>query len=244
MKNVLLIILLLLFFIPVLPGQSFYFGPKAGSSIGFQRWDNFQQSPLFSYHGAFFVESYSEENEFNSLYAQLGWHNRGSAYRNQRHININTNTLFNVPTKNFIFSNLVLAVGGKRKQFINKKLLSYYMVGLRGEYTVQTNLKEYNEINSYYNRPFYPEDDHVKKFNYGISVGGGFEYKMKKMVAGILEFSIHPDLSRQYEQPPIPDVYDPYTQQNTTIRERKIKNITLEISLGLRFLRKVIYLDY
>ena len=228
----------------ILKGQSFYFGPKVGSSIGFQRWENFQQSPLFSYHGAFFIESYSEENELNALYAQLGWHNRGSAYRNQRHISIDGD-VFDVPTKDFIFSNAVLAVGGKRRQVINKKLNSYYIIGLRGEYTVLTNLDEYNDFNAYFNQPFYPDNDFVRDFNYGVTVGGGFEYKLSKMIAGILEFSIHPDLSRQYEQPPLPNMPDPWNPGNlVTIRERRIKNITLEVSLGFRFLRKVVYLDY
>jgi len=226
------------------PGQSFYFGPKLGPSIGFQRWENFQQSPLFSYHGAFFIESYSEDNPDNSLYAQIGWHNRGSAFRNQRFITID-NLIVDVPTKNFIFSNAVLALGGKRKQTINKKLNSYYIIGLRGEYTVLTNLSEYDSFNQYFNQPFYPDNQFVKKWNYGVTVGGGFEYKLSKMVAGILEFSVHPDLSRQYEQPPLGSIPDPWNPGNlVTLREKRIKNITLEISLGFRFLRKVIYLDY
>jgi hypothetical protein len=225
-------------------GQSFYFGPKGGASIGFQRWENFQQSPLLSYHGAFFMESYSEENPDNSLFAQIGWHNRGSAFRNQRFITIDGD-LINVPTKNFVFSNAVLGVGGKRKQKINKKLHSYYLIGLRAEYTVLTNLSDYDEFNKFFNQPFYPDNQFVKKFNYGVTVGGGFEYKLNKMVGGILEFSIQPDLSRQYEQPPLPSIPDPWNPGRLiTARERRIKNITLELSLGLRFLRKVIYLDY
>lgn len=240
----LIIFFLFLFFASFLQAQSYYFGPKLGSSIGFQRWENFQQSPLFSYHGALFIESYSEDNEMNSLFAQLGWHNRGSAYRNQRIINIGDGLQYTLPTKNFIFNNIVLGLGAKRKQFINKKLNSYYSVGLRGEYTISTNLDEYNYYNSYYGQPFYPDNDFVKKFNYGILVGGGFEYVFGDMVAGILEFSVNPDLSRQYEQPPIPNVRDPWTGSLVTTQQRRIKNITLEITLGLRFFRKVIYLDY
>ena len=238
------ILIFFLFLSSFLSAQSYYFGPKLGTSIGFQRWENFQQSPLFSYHGAFFIESYSEENEMNSLFAQLGWHNRGSAYRNQRIINIGDGLKYTLPTKNFIFSNVVLGVGAKRKQSINKKLNSYYSIGLRGEYTAKTNLDEYAYYNSVYGPAFYPDDDFVRKFNYGIIVGGGFEYIFGDMVAGILDISINPDLSRQYEQPPIPNVRDPWTGSLVTTRQRRIKNITLEISLGLRLFRKVIYLDY
>jgi len=231
-------------FLNVLQGQSFYFGPKAGLSVGFQRWEDFQQSPLLSYHGSFFIESYSESNPLNSLFAQIGWHNRGSAYRNQRHISVD-GFVYNVPTKNFIFSNAVLAVGGKKMVKMNKKLKSYYSVGIRAEYTVLTNLDEYDEYNQYFNRPFYPDNQFVKKFNYGVLVGGGFEYRYSKLIEGILEFTINPDLSRQYEQPPLGNIPDPYQPGSTiSLRERRIKNITLEVSLGLKFLRKVIYLDY
>ena len=236
--------LFLAFFLPETLGQSFYFGPKLGPSIGFQRWENFQQSPLFSYHGAFFIESYSEDNPDNSLYAQIGWHNRGSAFRNQRFISVD-GILIDVPTRNFVFSNAVLAVGAKRRQPINKKSNSYYIIGLRGEYTVMTNLSKYDAFNQYFNQPFYPDNQFVRKWNYGVTVGGGFEYKLGKMVAGILEFSVHPDLSNQYEQPPLGSIPDPWNPgQLVTLREKRIKNITLEITLGLRFLRKVIYLDY
>lgn len=243
MRSLFLFVFMTGLLIPIF-GQSYYFGPKLGPSIGFQRWENFQQSPLFTYHGAFFIESYSEENPDNSLYAQLGWHNRGSAFRNQRFISVDGD-IYNVPTKNFIFSNAVLALGGKRRQFLNNKLNSYYIIGLRAEYTVLTNLSEYDDFNRYFNQPFYPDNQFVRKWNYGVTVGGGFEYKLGKLVAGILEFSVHPDLSRQYEQPPLGSIPDPWNPGNlVTIREKRIKNITLEISLGLHFLRKVIYLDY
>jgi hypothetical protein len=225
-------------------GQSFYFGPKIGPSMGIQRWENFQQSPLFTYHGAFFIESYSESNPNNALYAQVGWHNRGSAFRNQRFITIDGD-LVNVPTKNFVFSNAALAVGGKRRQNLNKKLNSYYIIGIRAEYTVMTNLSEYDEFNKYFNQPFYPDNQFVKKINYGVSIGGGFEYTLGKMVAGIMEISVHPDLSRQYEQPPLGSIPDPYNPGRlVTLKEKRIKNVTLEVSFGFRFLRKVVYLDY
>jgi len=243
MKRLLILVTLVVFSLSI-EAQSFYFGPKGGTSMCFQRWENFQQSPLFSYHGSFFIESYSEENPDNSLYAQLGWHNRGSAYRNQRHFTIDGN-LINVPTKKFLFSNISLGLGGKRKQKLNKKTHSYYMVGLRGEYTVLTNHDKYREYNQYFNQPFYPDNQFVKKWNYGITVGGGFERRLGKMVKGIVELSINPDLSRQYEQPPLANIPDPWNPGRTiTSNFRRIKNISLELSFGLQFLRKVVYLDY
>lgn len=239
-----LFIILLLSITSGIGAQSFYFGPKLGPTMGFQRWDNFQQSPIFTYHGAFFVESYSKENSLNSLYAQIGWHNRGSAYRNQRIFTIEGD-LITIPTRNFQFSNAVLAVGGKRKQQLSKKTNTYYFIGLRGEYTVLTNLYKFEQFNQYYNSPFYPDDFFVKRWNYGVSAGGGIEFKHSKYVWSFLEVGIHPDLSRQYEQPPIGNVVNPWQSGSTmTINERRIKNITLEVSVGLKFFREVIYLNY
>jgi len=144
-----------------------------------------------------------------------------------------------------VFSNAVLGVGGKRKQPINKQLQSYYCIGLRLEYTVLTNLDEYDTYNSYFNYPFYPDNQFVRHLNYGVTVGGGFEYVFSEMTQGVVEFTINPDLSRQYEQFPLNNIPDPYNPGKLiSIRERRIKNISLEISFALKFLRKVIYVDY
>ena len=65
----------------LLTAQSFVFGPKFGPVIGTQKWEGFQKDPLLDFHGMLFIESYSEENS-GSLFAQLGYHRRGSALRN------------------------------------------------------------------------------------------------------------------------------------------------------------------
>ena len=80
MKRIVLIVFTLSFSFHV-QAQSFLFGPKFGPSIGLQQWDNFEKDPLFAFHGSVYIESYSEDDIDNSLYAQLGYHVRGSANR-------------------------------------------------------------------------------------------------------------------------------------------------------------------
>ena len=119
---------------------------------------------------------------------------------------------------------------------------AYYLLGLRGDYTINTNLDEYDDPNFPFLTTF-PTDQWVRKLNYGVTLGGGFEFPFGELVSGILEFTFNPDLSRQYNQPGIENVYDPYTGTNRNISERKIYNITFEVTLGLRFLRLVEYVD-
>jgi hypothetical protein len=112
---------------------------------------------------------------------------------------------------------------------------------------VDTNLDEYDAyvtanptfagiypINSY---------EFIRRINYGITVGGGFEFPFSEYVEGLLEFTVNPDFSMQYQQPAIPNVTDPFTGQQRTLSERQIRNLTFEVTLGIRFLRKVEYLD-
>lgn len=98
----------LFFMLAVFSGysQSYYFGVKGGLSMGYQKWESFNQGLLFSYHAAGFWESYSDINPMNSLYAQFGFHNRGSALRNARVYTID-NQLITLSTKKFVFQILV-----------------------------------------------------------------------------------------------------------------------------------------
>lgn len=223
--------------------QSYYFGLKGGPSVGYQKWETFNQSPLVSYHIATFIESYSEENPLNALFAQIGFHNRGSALRGAGGYTLN-NEYFRLPTKNFVFSNLSLALGAKRKQELTNKLKSFYSFGLRGEYTLKTNLDLYTSANTSFSYYYYPDNNFVNKFTYGAQVGGGLEFIFSELAEGLFEITINPDLSNQYDQPQIGSVIDPYHPSNTiTLDRRRIKNTTVEITFGLRFMRKVIYLD-
>ena len=242
-KRLIFTVYLVFFVIAFGISQSFFFGIKGGPSIGYQKWENFNQKPVLTYHIASFIESYSEENPMNTLYAQLGYHNRGSALRGALGYTIDGN-VFRLPTRNFLFHNISLGLGAKRKQQLKEDLKSFYSFGLRAEYTISTNLDKFAHFNQRQSYPYYPDNIFVKKFVYGAQVGGGVEYVFSELVELLIELSINPDLSNQYLQPEIGSIVDPYHPNNTiTLRKRRIKNVTVEISFGFRFMRKVEYVD-
>lgn len=223
--------------------QSYFFGIKGGPSMGYQKWETFNQSPVLTYHVASFIESYSESNPLNVLYAQFGFHNRGSALRGALSYSYD-NIIYRVPTRRFIFKNLSLGLGAKRKQELKDNLKSFYSFGLRAEYTLGTNLSKFEIFNQRQSFPYYPDNLFVKKFTYGAHVAGGLEFYFSELVEGLFEVSINPDLSNQYDQPQIGSIIDPYRPSNTiTIKRRRIKNVTIEVTFGLRFMRKVEYVD-
>lgn len=241
MKYLLTICLSLLFLIPA-GAQGFAYGVKGGLTIGTQRWDNsLSRDPLFAYHGIAFVESAVEDNS-TGIFAQLGYHVKGSAIR-QFATTVQTNQgLIDIPARQngFEFNNISLTLGGKKKYEVGNNY-AYYMLGIRGDYTAFTNLDEYELINQSF--PIYPFEEGVRRFNYGVTVGGGMEFPIGEYISGLLEFTVNPDFSRQYEQPQLDNVTNPTTGETRTIRERRITNNTFELSLGLRFLRLVEYID-
>lgn len=243
MNRILYIIVILSFNFSSLFAQSYFFGIKGGPSMGYQKWETFNQSPVITYHVASFIESYSESNPLNVLYAQLGFHNRGSALRGALSYSYD-NIIYRVPTRKFIFKNLSLGLGAKRKQDIRYNIKSFYSFGLRAEYTLGTNLSKFEIFNQRQSFPYYPDNLFVKKFTYGASVAGGFEFYFSELVEGLFEVSVNPDLSNQYDQPEIGSIIDPYHPSNTiTIKRRRIKNVTVEVTFGIRFMRKVEYVD-
>lgn len=242
MRYLLTALLALIFLIPA-NGQGFAYGFKGGLTIGTQKWDNsLNRDPLFRYHGIAFVESAPEDNA-TGIFAQLGYHVKGSAIRTFATTVQTTQGLREVPARStaFEFKNISLCFGGKKKYQLNNSS-AYYMLGVRADYTIGTNLDEYIEINEFY--PIYPFEGGVRNFNYGVTVGGGMEFPLGEYISGILEFTVNPDFSKQYEQPQLTNVPAPNQGgQTRTIPERKIVNNTFELSLGLRFLRLVEYID-
>lgn len=244
MRNFLLIVLTI-FFIADAQAQSRAYGIKFGPSIGVQKWDGFNsRDPLFAYHAAAFIESVPEESQF-ALFAQAGFHVRGSAIRRFAGVYTTTNgeeREFAADTDRFEFRNIALVLGGKRKYDFGANKIAYYSLGLRGEYTIGTNLDQYSEVNRFYLT--YPVDEFVREFNYGVTIGGGFEFPMSEYIGVIVELSASPDFSKQYNQPPIVNVPIPNQPgQSRTIPERQISNISLELSVGFRFLHKIEYID-
>lgn len=214
---------------------------KSGLTLGVQKWDGFDQDPLFKYHGAISAESLDETAQF-SIFAQAGYHLKGSALRNGSFLDQNGN--FNrLSAQEFIFRNISVVLGAKRKYELTDAMKGYYLIGLRGDYTLSTNLDQYKSFNELNGGLYYPDNGFVKKWNYGLSLGGGFEFAFGELVGASLEFTVNPDFSYQYRQPDIPNVRDPYTGQNRTLPSREIRNVTFEISAGFRLLRIVEYVD-
>jgi hypothetical protein len=224
--------------------QGTAFGIKGGLAIGQQKWNTGGASTnnlLFRYQGSAFVESVSQSDKGQSvLFAEAGYHIRGSAFRYRSGVGTDVTgnqVKIDAFTQAFVFKNVGLIVGAKRRGVLGKER-AFYTVGLRGEYTLGTDLDESNVFFS----SSYPQKEFVRKFQYGLSLSGGYEFPFSELVGAFVEFSVHPDLSLQYFRPAF-QAFDPYQRQNITIPEQGIRNVSFELSLGFRFLRKIEYVD-
>lgn len=210
---------------------SYAFGIKSGMVAGLQRINGLNnREALFGYQGDIFIETADEEDKF-SLFAQLGYHQRGSAAIFIGGYNPFGQNFPNERTK-MLFHNASLVLGGKQKFDWNRGNL-YYALGLRGEYTFDWDLGYLNHITN--------QEQFVRSFLYGVYFGAGVEWPFSEYTSGILELSIHPDLSRQMFLPQQLGV--DRNGQNFTISEQNIFNVSVELSVGLRFLHVVEVID-
>jgi hypothetical protein len=226
-----------MFFSFTVHAQSFWFGAKGGTAMNLQSWGNgggdfsLNRGPMFSLNGDAFVESYDAFNQ-GTLYAQLGFHTRGSGLRYYSLTNAFNDLL------NYKFRNIVLELGAKKSLSMRGELIPYFLLGLRGEYTVENNLENLVTFNTF----VYPE--FVRNFNYGVTVGGGFELPMSELSHVFLEFAVMPDLSFQYEQLPVYNVRSPWPPYNRiNLGLTQVRNVSVEAKVGVKFLRKVEYID-
>lgn len=233
---------------------------KGGLTIATQRWNAFDRDPLLTYHGALGIESVSENSPF-SLYAQLGYHVKGSAIRRTLFGSPFSAGAVSLPPRKFEFYNISLVLGAKQRFVdVGSSGNAYYIFGIRGDYTIDTNLDQYNTFveDNNANGSFlitpgtFPFDIYyngstllgVRRINYGLTVGGGVDFPFSEYMQGMIEFSVNPDFSLQYQQPALDNVRNPFNpNQSRNIPERNIRNLTFEVSLGIRFLRKVEYID-
>lgn len=222
----------ILLFAPLF-GQGNVYTAKGGLSVGVQSWDGVQRQPLFSYHGALSMEGFKEGSN-SSLFAQVGLHNRGSS---ERIFFLNGSSATAV-RQSFQFTNAAVLFGARRRISESSSKNAFYTFAARMEYTLGTNLDESASFAGYF-----PIEPFVNKFNYGATVSFGYEFPFSEFVGGVIEASISPDLSFQYEQLGRIEVFSPITGQPITLPEQQIRNITFEISVGFRFLHKVIYID-
>jgi hypothetical protein len=244
MKKIVLLFITMIFLLGNLMAQSRAYSVKGGMTIGTQKWNQFEQDPLFSYHGALSMESVSDVNSFG-LFAQLGYHVKGSAWRNVQFNTIGSNNV-SIVTRRFKFQNVGLVLGFKNnfKELGNYSL--YYLFGIRGYYTVGTNLEQYEEQNIFFRGPVFPFEGAVRDFNYGATLGGGLQFPFTEYVSGIIELTISPDFSDQYRQASFTanSVRPGNTGSSTqTYPERNIRNLVFEVSVGFRFLHKIEYID-
>ena len=240
MKKFLLLFVIIFLGNQVLEAQSRAYSFQGGLTVGTQKWESIEQDPLFRYHGIFSIESVPDNNAFG-LFARVGYHVKGSAWRNNLFSNVSGQG-FTILTQDFEFKNISLTLGAKKKFTDRGSATLYYMFGARGEYTIGTNLDEYEAANQV--SPIYPFDQAVQKFTYGLTLGGGAEVPVSEFISAIFEFTVNPDFALQYRQGTFNGtVYFNGTQQLRTFPERNITNLTLELSVGFRFLHKIEYID-
>lgn len=204
----------------------YFLGTKGGIGLNMQRWNSFERDILFTPHLDVFAESH--DDKINKVYASLGYHTRGSAIRGLGFQSFSS----------YKFNNLVLEAGFKQMLSVGKKYNGYYMLAGRLEYTINTNLGERPQF-SVFNLA---DDAYVRRLNYGLTIGGGFEYQLSETQVIFLEASINPDASKQYDQPnvvvitnPNPSTFNP--QSTITIQPQAVRNVSLEIKIGIKFLR-------
>lgn len=231
--------------VSMLQAQSTAFVFQGGLTAANQKWDNnFDREPLFAWHGALSIESVNNDNDNASLLAQIGYHVKGSATR-FIYTNINNNTPAGVFTEEFRFNNisLLLAAKGKKPLGDSDTKRWYYFGGVRGDYTLSTNIDNFSNGESF-QRLYYPQVGYMNRWLFGVSAGIGAEFTWNELVGGEVKLSISPDFTLQYNQPAIPNVIDPLQPGTTiTINARRIRNTAVELSFGLRLLRKVEFIE-
>lgn len=227
--------LLLLFLVGPSFGQGFAWGIKAGPSLGFQLWDPpSNRGALFRYHGAVYIESLDDAERY-ALYAQLGYHLRGSTVRYQ-FVDINSGQRFQ-EREPFVFNNIALQAGVKQKFGAGRGASNvFYLLGLRGEYTVTNNLPTSADEVFYHGGTLFAE--FARKFVFGASIGGGIEFPFSDYIGGMIEISVHPDFSKQFDQQGDLNLINPlFPGERVLIPARAIRNLTLELSFAIRLLR-------
>ena len=218
----------------------YLFGFKGGATLANQDWSGLETELLLGYHGDLFVESIPSQGRF-SFYGQLGYHMRGSRISRRRAITFNGGGV-TLPADDFRFHNLALGVGAKSVFKYTRRADLYYVLGLRADYSFANNLSEYDLLAGSQGVSFranYPFDDPmvINEVTGGATFGAGASIPLTDKIGGLIELTAHPDFTFQYDQGPIPNVIDPFGAGNRTIPARMIRNFTIELSVGLRFLR-------
>lgn len=210
--------------------QSYVFGLKGGPSLASQKWNSGDVGqPMLAYHGALFMESYSDENR-SSIFAQIGYHTRGTSFRSRRFVSQNGQE---VPSRTYNSKhyNVGLGLGVKQKIILGPEgARGFYGFGGRVEYNLKNELRFQGLAGS------------VNKITYGLIINGGFEMPFSEYVGGFIELSFNPDVGRQiFVQRQ--EWIDVELGRAVLLPEQNVVNLTFELSVGIRFLHKIIYTD-
>ena len=212
--------------------QGTAFTLKSGLSLNTQRWTGLgSRSILLKPHYLLSIESLDLEDK-NSFFLQAGYHQRGTAFRFGRGVNPGTGVAFGSTSRNVEFHNISLSAGVKTKKQLKENLKSTVFFGLRGEYTANTKFEIYE-----------PLEGGTRKMNWGVDAGMGLEWMFAEHMGAVVEFRISPDVSRQIFVPAYNGLVNPYTGDTYSTQEQNIRNVSFELSVGLRFLRRVVYYE-
>ena len=222
--------------------QSTAYVINAGPSVGFQKWDNGgDRQLLFKCHASLAVESVDNEDDRGSLLAQFGYHVKGSANRYRFLFQGGGISSF---SEEFRYNNLSLLLAAKQKfpMGASGRGRYFYFGGIRGDYTLSTNIDELSGQNPIA-AAYYPLVGAMNRWIVGVTVGGGLQFEFGELVGGQVSLSVNPDLTSQVNQPPglVSDPFNP--GQTISIPARRVRNTTIELSFGLRLLKKVVYED-
>ncbi len=223
----------LLLFLLTAEGQGSSYTLKMGYGASFQKWDAIRRGPLMAPSVAIEVEDFAAQNT-SAVYGVLGYYRRGSPSGIDRVLQ--DDGTFRDVNGQFAMYNIGMTLGVRGKKPFQEFKQWFYNVGLRGEYNIGDNFAEYQS--GIRNISYFPDKSFIRSFVYGISVGGGVEIQLSEKLDGVIEFNFYPDISKQYEQPAISNVPDPYRPgQFITLRKREIRNISAEITLGIRLVK-------
>ena len=224
----------------------YLYGFKGGLSLGNQDWTGLETELLLGYHADLYYETIPSQGRF-SFFGQAGVHTRGSRISRRRGFTFNGLGV-TLPADDFRFTNLSLAIGAKSVFAYTRFGDAYYLLGLRADYSVGNNLGEYDQLENSVGVAFrlnYPFDqpDFINELTYGAIFGVGTHFPVADKIGGFVEVSGSPDFSFQYNQPPLDNIIDPFGGPPRTIGQRMIRNFTIEVSFGIRFLRRYEYID-
>src|SRR5699024_464049 len=165
--------------------QSMYFGIKGGPVIAFQKWNGYRESkPLLALHLMGHLESYGDESVF---FLNAGLNPKGRGLRYNDYVSPITGRVVRGGYSRIIFKNAEVGAGIKRYYEWTEDFEFFYSFGLRLSYTYGSEFGSIRYINT----------NGIRKWNYGVSAGGGFRLKSNEFFRPLLHITFSPDLSQQ-----------------------------------------------